>query len=515
MHFITSNFNILHSNSVWESLKKYKVSIDKCYNGFNLQLNNPALLKKYDVFHIFIYININNVDKNLKILREINKNIFSQEKKFFIYIITHNTDNYKNNNDIIKKVSKFTSEQNPYKKNLHLKTFFELENRIFNDRNKLYIKFPFDISILKKFKKIITRNIKILNSKPYKLIILDCDNTLWGGILDEDNIKGIIYGDREKGLIFKKFQRKIKKLKDDGFLLSISSKNTEKNVWETMKSRRMILQKNDFLNSKINWSEKYLNIKKTISELSLRSSDTIFIDDNILEIQKVKKFIKGINCLHINNPLNIEKKIDNDLRFQKLFILEEDLKKYKQYKIRSKYNELKETNANNSNFFRKLRQKVKFYKCNKLNFERALQLFNKTNQFNFNLNRYKHNELKKIINSKNYDIKLFELKDKYGNHGIIGIYVILKKKNSVEIIDFVLSCRVFNRYVEDYITLAIIKKYINKKIKIKYLNTKLNNKIIPTFLKKKYFKLESKKNNIYIYEIKFNKNLHEIEKFFN
>ena len=110
---------------------------------------------------------------------------------------------------------------------------------------------------------------------------------------------------------------------------------------------------------------------------------------------------------------------------------------------------------------------------------------------------------------------MFELKDKYGNHGIIGIYVILKKNNSVEIIDFVLSCRVFNRYVEDYITLAIIKKYINKKIKIKYLNTKLNNKIIPTFLKKKYFKLESKKNNIYTYEIKFNKKLNEIEKFFN
>jgi FkbH-like protein len=145
-----------------------------------------------------------------------------------------------------------------------------------------------------------------------------------------------------------------------------------------------------------------------------------------------------------------------------------------------------------------------------------LQLFNKTNQFNFTLNRYKNSELKKIINDKKYDIKLFDLKDKYGNHGIIGTYVIIKKKNSVEIIDLVLSCRVFNRYVEEYVILSIIKKYKDKKkITIKYLNTHLNNKLIPTFLKKNYFKLETKKNNIYTYQLIFNKELYEIKKFFN
>ena len=108
------------------------------------------------------------------------------------------------------------------------------------------------------------------------------------------------------------------------------------------------------------------------------------------------------------------------------------------------------------------------------------------------------------------------LKDKYGNHGIIGTYVIIKKKNSVEIIDLVLSCRVFNRYVEEYVILSIIKKYKDKKkITIKYLNTHLNNKLIPAFLKKNYFKLETKKNNIYTYQLIFNKELYEIKKFFN
>ena len=277
----------------------------------------------------------------------------------------------------------------------------------------------------------------------------------------------------------------------------------------------MILQKNDFLKPKINWNEKYLNIKKTIFELSLRPSDVIFIDDNILEIQKVKKFINGINCLHIDEPLNIKKKIENDLRLQKLIILEEDIQKHKQYKIKLKYEKEKEVSKNISKFFIKLKQKIKFYNCNKENFERTLQLFNKTNQFNFALNRYNALELNKLINNDNYEIKLFDLKDKFGDHGIIGGYIIYKKRSTIEINDFVISCRVFNRYVEDYIIWYIFNEYKIKKIIIKYLNTKLNNKLIPVFLKNKYFEFESKKKNKYNYKIVFNNKLNEIKKIFN
>jgi FkbH-like protein len=277
----------------------------------------------------------------------------------------------------------------------------------------------------------------------------------------------------------------------------------------------MILQKKDFLNPKINWDEKYINIKKTLSELSLRPSDTIFIDDNILEIKKVKKFIKGINCLHINSEINIKKNITDNPRFQKLTILEEDIKKYKQYKIKFKYEKLKKNNKNNSIFFKKLKQKIKFFNCNKSNFERALQLFIKTNQFNFSLNRYSGVELKKIISDVNYDVKLFDLNDRFGSHGVVGSYIVKKKTNTIEIIDLVLSCRVFNRYIEDYIIWHICKTYKARKILINYLSTDLNNKLIPKFLKNKYFVLKNKINNIYTYQVILNKNLNEIKNIFN
>lgn len=499
MHFVTSNFNILYSNKIWENLKKkYNVIVDEDYNSFYLKLNSLELLNNFRTFHIFIYLNISNVEKYIKILNEIVKKKI-KNKIFFLYIIKYNDNNLRNNNYIIKKISEFIKKINLKNNNLYTKIYLELEKRFFNNRNNLFIKFPFNIYILKKFSKIIMENLKIVNSKPYKLIILDCDNTLWGGILNEEKKDDIVYGDEGEGIIFKNFQNKLKTLKNEGYLLSISSKNNEKDVWDIMKKRKMILQKKDFLRPKINWVEKHINIKKTIFELSLRASDTIFIDDNILEIKKAKKFIKNINCLHIDEPSNLEKKIEHDVRFQKLIVLEEDIKKYKQYEIRFKYEKQKKKSKNNFNFFLNLKQKIKFHKCNEENFERAMQLFNKTNQFNFSLNRYTSPELKKLTKNKNYEIKLLSLKDKFGDHGIIGTFVTNKKKNTIEIIDFVLSCRVFNRYIEDYIIWYILKKNKNKKILINYINTELNNKLIPVFLKKDYFKIEKKnKKNIFI-----------------
>ena len=520
MHFITSNFNNLHSNKGWDLVKKkYNVTVDEDYDSFYLKLNNTVLLDTYSSFHIFIYLDIDNIDKNLKLLNEIKKKILLTKKIFFLYLIKDNYNKSINNNYITNKLSNFITKLDLDKSNIYIKSYLELEKNFFNNRNKLYIKFPFDISALKKFAKIVTENLKILNAKPYKLIILDCDNTLWGGTLDEDKIENIKYGGvvdgEDAGDIFQKFQIMLKKLKDKGFLLSICSKNNEKSVWTAMRKRKMILQKNDFLNPKINWEEKYINIQKTISELSLRPSDVIFIDDNILEISKVKKFIKGINCLHITEKSSIEEMIQDDPRFQKLIVLEEDLKKYKQYKIKSKYENLKKHSKNYLTFYNKLDQKIKFYKCNKLNFERALQLFNKTNQFNFSLNRYDGSKLRKILNDKNYELKLFDLNDKFGGHGIIGAYIKKKKSNIIEIIDFVVSCRVFNRYVENYIIWHIYKKYKTKKILIRYLSTDLNNKLIPKFLENKYFKLENKKKNLYTYQITFNNKPDEIKNIFS
>ena len=514
MHFVTSNFNNLHTNKIWKELKN--VYIDEDYNNFYLKLNNKFILNQYKTFHVLIYLDINNAKKTLALLEEILIRKSNKKKNIFFYIFKFNEIKPQNNHIVENEILNFQKKISNYKKNLFLKIFLKLEKDFFNLRNKKHIKFPFDISAIKEFCKYINDNLKIFYSKPFKLIILDCDNTLWGGILDEDKIEGVTYGDTSKGIFFKNFQKKLLQLKKEGFILSISSKNNEHDVWNVMRHKKMILQKKDFLNPKINWNEKYINIRKIISELSLRAADTLFIDDNILEILKVKKLIKNISYIHIDNILNVEKKIENNLRLKKLLILEEDLKKNKQYKIRADFKNFESKNKNNPSFFKSLKQKVKFYNCNKSNFNRALQLFNKTNQFNFSLKRFDQQELQKIMIDKKYEIRLFDLKDKFGDHGIIGIYVLKKVDcNNIEILDFNVSCRVFNRFVENYVIFIIANKYKNKNILIKYNKTNLNNKIIPIFLKSRFFEFKNRKKKMYVYKLITNAELYEVKKYFN
>ncbi len=510
MHLLTSNFNLLHSNSNWDNLKnKFKFLIDEDYNNFFLALQNKRNLARFDTFHTIININNSNIKEIIKKIKIINKSIRQFKNKNFFFYLTKQINKNKRIEQIIKLLN---IKEN---KNINLKLLNDLKDNNFSYRNKKILKFPYDVNLIKIFNKEIQSNIKIYNSNPYKLIILDCDNTLWGGILDEDGTKGIIYSNKDRGLLYKKFQTYLKKLKNKGFILTIVSKNDEKKVWRTMKEKKMHLQKADFLSPKINWLEKDTNIKKILNNLGLRPKDCLFIDDNILEIKKVQNSIKEINTIHLNNPNNIFVKLNNQIRLKKLFVLKEDIRKYKQYKLKSKFEEYKQSQRNSFKLLKNLKQRIKIIKCNNKNFNRAIQLFNKTNQFNFSLNRYKSGNLSKIINDKNYELRLINFSDKFGNHGLIGLYVVKNEENNFRITDFLLSCRVLYRAIEDFMIYNIIKKNKFKKILINYNSSNLNNKLVPLFLKKKFFNLEKKSQSNFVYSIKNTKELNETKKYFN
>ena len=517
MHLLTSNFNLLHSNSSWNYLKKkFKFVVDEDFNNFFLALNSKKNLTKFDTFHIII--NIDNLNKNevLKKFKDIQKTIKTFNNKiFFFYILNELNKDFSHSQSLLKIFSKLVHISNLKKnKNLFLKLFNNREKIYHNIRNKKFLKFPYDVDSIKVFSNFLSSNIKIYNSKPYKLIILDCDNTLWGGILDEDGNKGIVYSDNPAGSIYENFQKYLKKLKEKGFILTIVSKNDEKKVWDTMRIRKMVLQKKDFLSAKINWLEKDLNIKRILSNLGLRSEDSLFIDDNILEIKKVKYSIKDISTIHFDEPNNIFNKLEKDVRLKKFQVLKEDKKKYKQYKLKSKFEEYKENEKDSSGLLKNLKQKIKIVKCNKKNFNRALQLFNKTNQFNFSLNRYKSVNLSKIIRDKNYTLRLIDFKDKFGNHGLVGLYITKKEKKNLRVVDFLLSCRVLYRCIEDYMIYNIIKKNKLKKVLTEYKSSNLNNKLVPLFLKKSFFNLEYKSQNKFVYNVKETKELNETKKYF-
>ena len=174
----------------------------------------------------------------------------------------------------------------------------------------------------------------------------------------------------------------------------------------------------------------------------------------------------------------------------------------------------KKKKTHSISFFKSLKQKIQVHKLNNTNIERAKQLFNKTNQFNFNLNRYSISELNYIKKSKEHEIFLFSFKDKFGDHGLIGAYIIKYNKHYLDVIDFVISCRVLNRYVEENMLLHILKRKKFKKFTIYYNQTNLNKELIPEFLKKKFFKLIEKKGKRYKYNFTLTSQLNDVKKIF-
>jgi FkbH-like protein len=518
MHFITSNFNNLNTNYLWNKLKsKYKLSIDNNYDNFYFSINNDLIFNNNQYFHILLYCENNNYTEiKKKIINLVKKKINKSLKKtFHIYLIRERSENLIKNSENLKYFSEILNNLNKIKKeNLHIHLFENFNKNFSNLRNKVILKFPFDINIIKNFSKKIDSVIKISISKPYKLIILDCDNTLWGGVLDESKIKGINYSGEGIGQIFEMFQKELKKLKDQGFILSISSKNNEKKVWDAMKERSMHLNRKDFISPKINWEEKQINIDRTLKELSLRPNDTVFIDDNKLELQKVKHYIPNINTIHVDDISKIFDYLNNDLRFQKIKNIKEDKKKYYQYKIKSDFESLKNTIKTSKSFYKNLKQKITFHNINNQNFERCVQLFQKTNQFNFSLNRFTEIQLSKLKKNKNVKIKLFSLKDKFGDHGLVGSYIIKKDKKKYTITDFAMSCRILSRMAEDYVIFSIVKEYPQDKIYINYNKTNINQDLIGRFLEKNYFKFFNKKKNCIKYEIMNTRELNDTRKIF-
>ena len=511
MHFITSNFNLIETNSAWSKLKKNDVKIDTDFDNFFLNLSNKKMVQQFTSFHTLIFLTDKNYKNIIKKINNLTKVLSAQNSKPFFFYFFSKKKTKITSKKIDLKLKNFKS-----KPNLFLEYFLDSHNNLFSNRNSLFLKFPFNIESIFLFTKIIKNKITLINNKPYKLIILDCDNTIWGGVLDEDKDDEILYKSKSNDFYYEDFQKKIKTLKNKGFLLAICSKNNEKKVWQILKNRKMSLQKKDFISYEINWNEKAENISKIVKNLNLRFEDCIFIDDNALEIEKVNKKIKNLNTLHIKNINKVGEMMSKDNRFKKLLVSQDDLKKQKQYKLKSKFSSYIKNNKIDHNLIKKLHQKLKIYNCSVSNLKRAEELFNKTNQFNFSLNRYKGNDILRISKKKNYQLRLFDLRDKFGNHGLIGAYVLKIEYDKILVEDFILSCRVLSRFVEVYVLYIICNKFKKKKIEINYRKTNLNSNLIPLFLKNIFFKLKKKKKNNFLYSInakKFNNN--ETKKLFN
>jgi len=336
---------------------------------------------------------------------------------------------------------------------------------------------------LKGLEIIVENLIKILNRIQYpskKLLILDCDNTLWGGVIGEDGINSIRLGQDGEGKAFVDFQKTIKSIFDQGILLAICSKNNEKDVMEVFnKHESMQIKKKDIINFKINWEEKSLNIKKIAIELDLGLQSFVFWDDNPFERDKVKKNLPEVLTIDPSEDISYWpeqlKGIDDLAKFE---VTKEDKKKLYQYKIRSKFVSDREKSSDEIKYLKSIKLNAKRISINSSNISRAAQMTQKTNQFNLRTIRYTQSQIQKINNNKKNIVFLASLKDIYGDHGIIGILIAKKLNNENLFIDtMLLSCRILGRNLETWMLRELMKiaaKIGIKNIYAEYIKTSRN-----------------------------------------
>ncbi|MEA4937712.1 MAG: HAD-IIIC family phosphatase [Paludibacter sp.] len=336
-----------------------------------------------------------------------------------------------------------------------------------------------------------------------KLLVVDLDNTLWGGVVGEDHWQYLQLSEDGIGSIYTDFQKNIKELAQSGILLATCSKNNEQDAREVFeKNVHMQLRWTDFVIHKINWNQKSQNILEIASALNIGLNAIVFIDDNPVERELVRQNIPELIVPEF--PTDISKLNRWFILevvypfFSKISLTAEDLDKSNQYKRNFK-RELAKMKLNFDDFISQLEIKLIINELkNGEPYHRVAQLSQKTNQFNLSVRRYTDLDVKKLVEKSDYLVYTCAYEDKFGNEGIIGCAVLEIGEKKVIIDSFLLSCRVLGRNVEYMFLNQIIKKI--KTMDIQFVEAIYNetsqNKIVRSFLIESGF--ETKDNIKYI-----------------
>ena len=363
------------------------------------------------------------------------------------------------------------------------------------------------------------RILSAIRSQRKKCLILDLDNTLWGGVLGEDGMEGIDLGNNYPGSAYKDFQESILNTSKNGVILTVCSKNNEKDVFEAWdKHPNMVLRKEHFSAYRINWKEKPDNILELSQELNIGLDSMVFLDDNPAEREFVNSTIPEVIVPILPEKpyqLNFFLKELYEQYFQIYMLTGDDQLKTEQYKSNKSRQIFKKKTTSIGEYLSGLRMELSFQCANDFNISRIAQMTQKTNQFNLTTRRYTEENIRSFLN-KGHLIFCASLKDKFGDNGITAACIVeLNIEESMARIDtFLVSCRILGRQVEKtFVSLILneLKKLHIKKVEAFFIPSGKNMQV-SDFYENYGFKLkkESAKNKEYILEIKQN---YEIDKF--
>jgi FkbH-like protein len=361
-------------------------------------------------------------------------------------------------------------------------------NRFYQSVSRPFVDWKFFLSsqmvlnpkLAKKFKNWFNLSLNALNLKRKKCIVLDCDNTLWGGVVGEEGTQGIKLGQDYPGLCFLLFQKHLEMLSRKGIILTVCSKNNLIDVQDVWRNNPNQIITDKVLSAyRINWQDKASNIKSLAEELNIGLDSFVFIDDNPVERGLIKELLPEVEV-----PDFPEKAYDLVDFFWEIYhnhfsiyeLSSEDLLKTEQYKENFFRNESKKSFEDIDTYLGSLDIQIDIFQANENNIMRIAQMTQKTNQFNLTTKRYTEVDLRNLL-SEGSKIYCANVKDKFGDNGITIVCIIKDLDDSFTIDSYLLSCRILGRDIEKVTLIKIIEEVLKespKAVKAKFIPTKKN-----------------------------------------
>ncbi len=324
---------------------------------------------------------------------------------------------------------------------------------IYDMRKYLSADCPYNISGLSLIGEAILRYAREQCSMYKKCLVLDCDNVLWGGVLEEMGVSGVELDMLYPGNVYLAFQKFVKRLAQKGVILALCSKNDEKDVFEMLSNHPfMQIREKDVAAYRINWNNKADNIAQISKELKIDADDFIFVDDSAEEIGLVGQAFPGMTTILFDKEVkyNFEEIFLSKGYFDLTNNTEEDSKRNEMYFAERMRQKNRETAIDEKEYLESLELKMTKEGLNDFNIERMGQLIARTHRANLSYRKYTTEELRKM-NKSGKRIDCYKLRDRYGDYGYIALVISGREEQKTVIYDFYMSCRALGKGVENNI----------------------------------------------------------------
>jgi FkbH-like protein len=289
-----------------------------------------------------------------------------------------------------------------------------------------------------------------LSGRIAKVLVVDLDNTLWSGVIGEDGMAGIKVSAEYPGAAYQALQRALLDLSRKGILLAVCSKNNLEDALEAIDQHPgMLLRSRHFSATRINWTDKAQNLREIAQELNVGIDSLAFLDDNPFEREQVRASLPEVTVLDLpQNPLEYAATVRNCAVFERLALSAEDQQRTEMYAAEKQRSGAEQNFQSKEDFFRYLEQEAELEPVSELNLARIAQLTQKTNQFNLTTRRYTETQIAEMAKQPAWHIFSIRVRDRFGDHGLVGVAITHDDGDRCEVDTFLLSCRVIGRTVE-------------------------------------------------------------------